>query len=58
MQYQSIDVRPSFENDTVDYYLPYKLVFKTDNEIMLDRYKKLVKVSYGPVIRLGAGFYG
>ena len=45
-------------NDPADYRLPYGMSTKTDSEIMYARYQNLKKVSYGAIVRLGAGFYG
>lgn len=42
-----------YESDLEDFKLPYKLQSKTDVEVMKDRYKKLIKSTYGYVVRTG-----
>lgn len=58
MLYNNIDVQTVVVNDPTDYQLPYRLVSITDNQIMLDRYRRLVKQNYGAIIRLGVESYG
>lgn len=42
-----------YESDMEDFKLPYQLQSRTDREVMEDKYKKLNKVSYGYIVRLG-----
>ncbi len=42
-----------YENDPEGLILPYKLVSRTDLEVLEDRYRKLGKYSYGCIVRLG-----
>lgn len=58
MLYTNINVQTVTVNDMADYQLPYRLVSFTDNAIMLDRYKRLVKQNYGAIVRLGTESYG
>lgn len=43
----------AYVNDLEDFKLPYRLVSKTDEEIMKDKYIKLRKSSDGYIVRLG-----
>lgn len=46
-----------YENDPEGLVLPYKLTSRTDLELIEDKYKKLVKSSYGYIVRLGIRVY-
>lgn len=43
----------AYENDLEDFKLPYQLQSKTDLEVMELRYKKLIKSTYGYIVRTG-----
>lgn len=45
-----------YENDPEGFIMPYKLQGRIDTEIMLDKYNRLKKTSYGYIVRLGIGF--
>ncbi|PIG90815.1 hypothetical protein CSQ79_24520 [Gloeocapsopsis sp. IPPAS B-1203] len=42
-----------YENDPDGFLMPYKLVGKTDLEVMKHKYMRLRKASYGYIVRLG-----
>ena len=42
-----------YENDLEDFKLPYRLQSRTDLEVMKARYKKLIKSTYGYIVRTG-----
>lgn len=46
-----------YENDPEGIILPYKLVSRTDLELLEDKYKKLIKSSYRYIVRLGVRVY-
>lgn len=43
----------TYENNPEGMIFPYKLVSRTDYEIMEDLYKRLNKSTYGYIVRLG-----
>ena len=42
-----------YETNPEGLILPYKLVGRTDLEVLEDRYRRLGKYSYGCIVRLG-----
>lgn len=45
----------TYVNDPDDFRIPYKIQGKIDREIMMDKYGRLRKASYGYIVRLGIG---
>lgn len=56
MNYNPFDLKLQIINDPDDFKLPYQLQSKTDKEVMMFKYNKLRKSTYGYIIRLGIAY--
>lgn len=53
MQNNSFENTSIYENDPEGLIVPYRLVSRTDKEVITEKYMKLRKSSYGYIVRLG-----
>ena len=56
MQTNPFDTTQQYVVDMEDYKLPYRLISKTDDEVMKRKYQGLTKSTHKYVVRLGIGY--